>query len=198
MQTHEEKKQILIEEGKRIGVKTGDLRVLSTDPYFVGSPKDYQDAKWAADLWEKMMSKRRKPLHLRGFHYWVQSQGIEKPDGVKYAYVDPAKDWSYLLHCAQIARYLGIGSWRNLMDLKHPDPVDFDNYWVGAGLAKSGEADIQTELNTKLEGLVDEFLRELTWKAPKYHVEGYQMYHMEVWCETVSYTHLTLPTTPYV
>ena len=180
---HEELKQALIEQGKDMGLKRGQMNVLSIDPYFVGSPKDYNEARWAADLWDRMMARRKKPLHLRGFHYWVQSQGIPKPDGVKYAYIDPSKDWGYLLRCAQMARYLGIGEWENLLDLKHPEPADYDNYWVGSGLAKDGEVDVQTELNSKLEGLVDEFLQELLRQAPRYHTDGYSIYHGEVWCE---------------
>lgn len=182
--SHETKKQQLIEQGKRMGLKSGDIRVLSTDPYFVGTPKDYQDAQWSANLWDKMMASRRKPLHLRGFHYWVQSQGIAKPDGEKYSYVDPAKDWSYLLHCAQVARYLGIGTWQNLVDLKHPDPEDFDNYWVGSGMFRTGEVDIQGVITGRIEGFVDEVLQDIVREfSPRYHDTGYQMYHLEVMCE---------------
>ena len=194
MKAHEDTKQTLIEQGKKMGLKRGDINVLSIDPYFVGSPKDYTDAKWAADLWDRMMAKRQKQLHLRGFHYWIQSQGMPKPDGVLYAYGDPktskeeqdkapGKDWGYLLHCAQVARYLGIGQWQNLVDLKHPDPRDYDNYWVGSGLSRNGEIDVQASLNTKLEGLVDEFLNEILHDCPKYYTEGYQTTHSEVWCE---------------
>jgi len=133
-------------------------------------------------------------LHLRGFHYWIQSQGIAKPNGIKYAHGDPnaskkaqddapGKDWLYLLHSAQIARYLGIGKWENIVDMKHPEPNDYDNYYIGSGLAKTGDIDPQAELNQKLEGLVNEFMRTLMNEAPRYEDEGYQMYHMEVLCE---------------
>lgn len=184
MFNHNELKERLLESGRTIGLNKGDMNVLSRDPFFVGTDKDYEEARWAAGLWDQMMAGRRTPIHLRGFHYWVQSRAVEKPDGTgKYAYKDPAKDWGLLLRAAQMARYLGIGEWYNLVDLKHPAPVDYDNYQVGSGLAKDGEVDIQTELNTKLEGLVDEFIRELLWNAPKYNTDGYQMYHMEVLCE---------------
>ena len=183
---HEQMKQSLIEQGKEMGLKKTEIGVLSIDPFLVGSPKDYEDANWAASLWDKMMAKRKKPLHLRGFHYWVQSQGIPKPDGIKYAYGDPSKDWTYLLHCAQVARYLGIGAWNNLIDLKHPEPNDYDNYWVGSGLANDGQIDVQGELNGKLTNLVDEFLGELLRLAPKYHTSGYQLFHQEVWVEKQS------------
>lgn len=191
---HEQLKQSLIEQGKQQGMTATELKVLSRDPFFVGSTRDYEEAKWAAGLWDIMMASRRKSLHLRGFHYWIQSQGIPKPDGIKYAYGDPktskeeqdkapSKDWGFLLKASQTARYLGIGKWENLVDFKHPEPKDYDNYWVGSGLSKSGEIDIQTELNSKLEGLVNEFLQELLHNAPRYSTEGYQTTHLEVWCE---------------
>jgi len=182
--SHEQIKQVLLEQGKQQGLNTTEMKVLSRDPFFVGSDKEYVEARWAAGLWDRMMSSRRKALHLRGFHYWIMSQGINKPDGGKYAHgADPAKDWSFLLRASQMARYLGIGKWENLVDLKHPDPKDYDNYFVGSGLERSGEVDIQTELNTKFEGIVGEFLQELLHSAPRYSGDGYQMYHNEVWCE---------------
>lgn len=180
---HEALKTSIINSGKAAGLNKSDMNILSRDPFFVGTDKECTEAKWAAALWDKMMASRRKALHLRGFHYWVQSQGIAKPDGNLYAHKDPAKDWGFLLKATQVARYLGIGEWRNLVDLKHPDPQDFDNYWVGSGLSESGEVDIQSELNDKLTGLVDEFIRGLLYNSPKYHTEGYQLYHNEVLCE---------------
>ena len=180
---HKDLQDALLKQGKTMGLKKGEMNVLATDPFFVGSPKDYEDAQWAAKHWDMMMSKRKKPIHLRGFHYWMQSNRIVKPDGNKYTEPDPAKDWGYLLRAAQMARYLGIGEWNNLMDLKHPDPKDYDNYYVGSGLTRDGEVDIQSELDGKLEGLVDEFINELLGMAPRYSTDGYQVYHLEVWCE---------------
>lgn len=184
--SHETEKQQLIAEGKRMGLKSMDIRVLSTDPYFVGTEKDYQDARWVADLWDnKMMPKRRKPLHIRGFHYWVQSQGIAKPNGTeKYAYVDPAKDWSYLLYCMQVARYLGIGRFEGLIDLKHPDPNDYDNYFVGSGMSRNGDVNVQDVVTGRIDGFVDEVLEDIVRSySPRYSDGGYQTYHLEVMCE---------------
>jgi hypothetical protein len=194
MTTHEQQKMDLLEQARRLGMNKGNIKVLSTDPYYVGSPGDYADAKWAAGLWDKMMSNRKKPLHLRGFHYWIQSQGIVKPNGIKYAHGNPkdtkakqdkapGDDWTYLLHSTQLARYLGIGTWANLVDMKHPDPEDYDNYWIGSGMKKNGDVDIQGTLNDKLAGIVNDFTNELLKQSPCYADEGYQMYHMEVLCE---------------
>jgi len=179
---HEEIKNQLIAEAKRLGLKLNELRVLSTDPYFVGTDKDYIDAQWAADLWDKMMAKRKKQLHLRGFHYWCMSNRVKKPDGNFYTQPDPVKDWTFLLHSAQIARYLGIGKWENLVDLKHPAPTDYDNYFVGSGIYQDGHVDIPKIVKGRIEGLIDDILKQ----APKYYESGYQMYHLEVWCEKQS------------
>ena len=123
-------KEELKEQAKDRGISLTDAHVLSIDPFFCGSRKDYVDAEWASKIWDRVMAKRKKPLHLRGFHYAVMSLGAIKPDGIKYASKDPAKDWGYLLHCAQMARYLGIGEWKNLVDLKHPEPSDYNRYSV--------------------------------------------------------------------
>jgi len=190
---HEEQKQALIAEGEKRGLNLPELKVLSTDPYFVGTERDYRDAQWAAELWDKMMQKRRKPLHIRGFHYWIMSNRVKKPDGKFYTEPDPEKDWIFLLHACQVARYLGIGEWQNLVDLKHPEPKDYDNYWVGSGLERDGKVDVQGELNSKLEGLVQECLRELLAMSPHYYTEGYQMYHLELWCEKNSMSFVLEP-----
>jgi len=180
--SHDQIKRQLIEDGKRLGLKPNELRVLSTDPYFVGTEKDYTDAQWAADLWDKMMAKRKKQLHLRGFHYWCMASRVKKPDGNFYTEPDPVKDWGFLLHAAQVARYLGIGKWENLVDLKHPVPSDYDNYFVGSGLSQNGIVDIPKIVKGRIDGLIDDILKQ----APRYYESGYQMYHLEVWCEKQS------------
>jgi hypothetical protein len=210
--SHERLKQQLLIAGKELGYSgSGQIKVLSTDPYFVGTDRDYEDAQWVADLWDRMMMKRRKPLHLRGFHYWVMSQRIKKPNGYLYgdgkgyfipkkiknevikdsngktvmieAPADPMKDWQYILGACQVARYLGIGKWENLVDLKHPEPNDYDNYFVGSGLERDGDVNVQEEIESKISGLVEDVIKDLLWNIPKYRTDGYQMYHLEVWCE---------------
>jgi len=184
MVDHEARKQQILNEAKAMGLKGQEAKILSTDPFLVGSETDYINAHWVASLWDRMMNTRRKPMHFRGFHYWVQSQAVKKPDGTIYAQgADPAKDWTFLLHSAQLARYLDIGSWNNIVDFKHPEPSDHDNYIIGSGIDNTGEVDIQSNLNSKLDGLVNEFLRELIYQSPSYQDNGYQLYHNEVWCE---------------
>lgn len=178
-----ELKERIKAEAKALGIGLTKARVLSVDPFLVGTEKDYNDARWAAGLWDKMMASRRKPIHLRGFHYWVQSRHEVKPDGEKYAQKDASKDWQYLLRCAQMARYLDIGEWNGLLDLKHPDPKDYDTYFVGSGLEQDGQVDAEAIVSESVEGIASRIVRGLLSNAPEYHDTGYNLYHTEVWCE---------------
>lgn len=174
----------LLAEAKKLGISGTQAKVLSTDPYFVGTEKDYVDARWASTLWDKMMAKRKKPIHLRGFHYYVQSQHTVKPDGEKYAQKDAKKDWTYLLHCVQMAKYLNIGEFKNLVDMKHPDPADYGLYFVGSGLDTStNNFSIETELTTRIDNFVNSLIDGVVKNHPRYRTDGYQTTHCEVWCE---------------
>ena len=115
--SHQSRKDNLIFEDEELGLTPKDLKILSMDPYMVGSEGEYRDATWAAGKWDTMMGARNKPIHIRGFHYWCYNQ-VTKPDGTLYG-ADLLKDWRWLLKSSQVARYLGIGEWRNLIDVKH-------------------------------------------------------------------------------
>lgn len=184
----------MLEQAKKLGISGTQAKVLSTDPFFVGTEKDFTDANWVAKLWDSMMLKRKKPIHLRGFHYWVQSQHTLKPDGTKYAQVDAKKDWQYLLRCAQVARYLGIGEWKNLIDLKHPDPSDYDVYYVGTGLdASNADFNIEKELTSRIDNFVNSLIEGVIRNHPRYRTDGYQTTHCEVWCEKNSMSFVIAP-----
>jgi len=178
-------RQQMISEAKRMGIGLTDAKVLSIDPYFVGNDKEIEAAKWAAGLWDRVMAKRKKALHLRGFHYAVMSLGINKPDGKKYAHEDPAKDWSFLLYACQMARYLGVGEWKNLIDFKHPEPQDYNIYEVSSGLENDGTLNVIESFQTEVGSLVDNFINHMSNRAPKYSDSYYQTYHVEVWCEKI-------------
>jgi len=180
---HAALKESLLTQAKEQGLTKAQASVLSVDPYFVGNERDYEMGEWAATLWDRMMAKRKKPLHLRGFHYWIQSQGIKKPDGQKYAHKDAHKDWLFLLKAAQMARYLHIGTWKNLIDLKHPDPTDYNTYEVESGWKKDGIVDVQSLLQGGVEQFVDALLKMLHKEIPQYRTDAMQTFHTEVWCE---------------
>ena len=180
-------KEILKEQAKDIGVTLKDARVLSTDPFFVGTDNEYEMAEWVAKAWDRMMASRGEHLHIRGFHYWLQSTHTEWPSGEEYASVDPAADWGTLLWCMQMARYLGTGRFENLIDLKHPDTVEFDEYYhVGADWWRTGEESALDIIKTKLDSLVPDLINEVLLSTPLIDFDGYQTYHLEVWVEKQS------------
>ena len=182
--THSQRKQQILEEAQARGLRTKDLKVLTTDPYLVGSEGEYNNAKWAADLWDTMMASRQKPIHIRGFHYWVQSRRVKKPNGKIYG-DDPDKDWRWLQDACKIARYLGIGEWEGLIDMKHPNPQDYDTYDCDTGLYVS-DSTVQDVIREDLRNMIDTLMDRARWLAPRYKAEGYQTYHTEVWCEKSS------------
>ena len=180
-------KELLKEEAKRVKVSMKDAKVLSTDPFFVGSDNEYEMAEWVARQWDRMMASRGSPIHLRGFHYWLQSTHTEWPSGEEYASVDPAADWSTLLWCAQMARYLGTGRFENLIDLKHPETVEFDEYYpVGTEWWRDGDENALDIIKEKLSTLTDDLLNEVLLHSPLIDIDGYQPYHLEVWVEKQS------------
>ena len=176
----------IIEEMRARGMSRSELQVLHLDPYLVGSEKDYGDARWAARYWDEMMAERKQALHLRGFHYWCLSRRIAKPNGIIYADEDAMKDWTWLLHAAQVARYLQIGSWRNLVDLKHPEPTDYDNYSDDISLIEGSEVSVKDEVQGAMDNVTNSVMKSIMKMLPRYNTEGYQTYHLEVWCEKSS------------
>lgn len=192
MNGHEARKQDLLEEGQSLGYSTKDLKVLTTDPYFVGTEGEYRDAEWAAELWDRMMSDRQgKPLHIRGFHYWVQSKRVKKPNGKLYG-DDPIKDWRWMMKACQVARYLEIGSWNGLIDMKHLDPTDYDDYDTDIGFHMSSQT-VEEVVRDDMANIVNQIMNNALYLAPRFYSGGYQTYHLEVWCEKSSMKHIIEP-----
>jgi len=180
-------REVLRQEAKERGMGQQEAKVLSwMDPFFAGTDSEYEIAQWVAQAWDAMMEQRGSPIHLRGFHYWLQSMHYQWLDGTPYAQGDPFKEWTKLLEAAQVARYLGVGKWKNLIDFKHPEPNDFDLYQVGSGLYQDGSVDIPELIQSRLENLIDDILDDIKREAPQYNDIGYQTYHLEVWVEKAS------------
>jgi len=180
---HQSRKEQILSEAEARGLTTKDLKILTTDPYLVGSDGEYQDANWAAKWWDKMMDTRKRPIHIRGFYYWLYNNA-KKPNGKTFGagVDDPMKDWRWLMHASQVARYLSIGEWKGLIDIKHPEPQDYDEYSADTSMYSIDDTVpniIKSKLNDTLEGIIQEALR----LAPAYEDSGFQTYHAEVWCE---------------
>ena len=152
------------------------------DPWTSWGEVHRQRAEWAYNHFNAM-SRR---THLRGFHYWlVSNDGITKPSGELY--MNTEQDWTYLQQCCLEARYMGIGNWVNLIDRKHPEPLDYtekpDMWQAGPGQLWQQGCNVQEFINDKLQELASTLIDDLIMEAPSYQAEGYQPYHMIVYCE---------------
>ena len=98
------------------------------DPWTPWSETHIQKARWVAGYFERL----GRQIHERGFHYWLVSLGdVVKPDGVPYSNTE--KDWNILLQWVKWAKYLQIGNWTNLIDRKHPEPMDHLEIYTDPG-----------------------------------------------------------------
>lgn len=181
-------REMLIRQSKEMGITQKEAKILGEDPFFSGTDQEYEYAQWAAQAWDTMMAQRQARIHLRGFHYWLLSTHYQKLDGALYAQTDPYKEWVELLWCCKIARYLGVGTWEDLVDFKHPEPEDSDLYHVTSGFWGNfnGEDNVAELVQDKLTYLVDDILDAIKGRAPWYDESGYQTYHLEVWVEKES------------
>ena len=151
------------------------------DPWTPWSETHIQKARWVAGYFERL----GRQIHERGFHYWLVSLGdVVKPDGTPYSNTE--KDWNILLQWVKWAKYLQIGNWTNLIDRKHPEPMDHLEIYTDPG-SLHGDADSPSKLvDTKLKGLVDSIIEEVMWVVPRYESSGYQNYFLTVFCEKSS------------
>ena len=149
-----------------------------SDPWTPWSETHIQKAQWVADYFAKM----GRQIHERGFHYWLVSLGdVVKPNGTPYSNTE--KDWNLLQQWVKWAKYLQIGDWSNLIDRKHPEPVDYLELFAEAGQLYEGLDTPDKLVDSKLKGLVDSIIEEMMLAVPHYENLGYQNYFLVVFCE---------------
>ena len=177
------------QNGERKAPDASDL-VLSRyrDPWTPWSETHIQKAKWVAGYFERL----GRRIHERGFHYWLVSLGdVVKPDGVSYSNTE--KDWNLLLQWVKWAKYLQIGDWTNLIDRKHPEPLDHLELYTDPGSLHDNSDSPSKLINTKLKGLIDGIIEDIMWVVPRYESSGYQNYFLAVFCEKSSMNDYILP-----
>ena len=151
------------------------------DPWTPWSETHIEKARWVAGYFERL----GRQIHERGFHYWLVSLGdVVKPDGTPYSNTE--KDWNILLQWVKWAKYLQIGDWTNLIDRKHPDPIDHLELYADPGSLHDEWDSPDKLVDTKLKGLVDTIIEEIMWAIPRYENAGYQNYFLTIFCEKSS------------
>ena len=150
------------------------------DPYSDWTPMQVARAHWVSQIFQAV----GRRIHLRGLHYFIVSQRPPAlwPDGSPYENTESS--WEKLCNAAIWARYQGIGDWGDLIDRRHPDPIDFADY-------ESYDSEpLFTASRFSDIGLRDTFLTG----APSYSPVGLGTYHLEVWVEKASMNEILTPT----
>ena len=158
------------------------------DPWTPWSETHVQKAQWVADYFKQM----GREIHERGFHYWLVSLGnVIKPDGSPY--LNTEKDWTLLQDWIRWAKYLQIGDWSNLIDRKHPVPLDYLEIGSEPGYLYEGLESPQNLVDTKLRDLVNNIIEDILFSTPHYEDKGYQNYFLVVFCEKNSMNNYIAP-----
>ena len=166
---------------KKIRISSDLVLSRYRDPWTPWSETHIEKAKWVAGYFERL----NRQIHERGFHYWLVSLGdVVKPDGTPYSNTE--KDWNILLQWVKWAKYLQIGDWSNLIDRKHPDPIDHLELFAEPGLLYEESDSPEKVVDTRLKGLVDTIIEEIMWVVPRYEMLGYQNYFLALFCEKSS------------
>jgi hypothetical protein len=120
----------MVRELKRqLGRRIDDLLALApkNDPFYTGSPLDWEKARWFAEIWRTY--RFSKGVHLRRIHYRVAVAGDAiKHDGTAYENTEGA--WDYLNEVSKAARALKLVDASDFEDHRNPDPVLAEWQWA--------------------------------------------------------------------
>lgn len=75
-----------------------------SDPFYCGTPRDWELGKWFAGLWEDFGF--GAGTHIRRVHYRADAAGAARPDGTRY--LNNATDYGMLGEASEKARILGL------------------------------------------------------------------------------------------
>jgi hypothetical protein len=191
--SYEDIKELKRKHGLR---RIGHLLALAEnkDPFYKGSPLDFEKARWFLSLWQSQGC--AKGMHLRRVHYrHVVEENSKKHDGKPYENTEEC--WDYLCECSKAARALRLVEAAGFDDHRNPDP-----YLVGWWRSDSVDPDFQ--LPHPPEFHLPEIASQLTWNygleldPPK--VLGYERddyadrsYILEVWIEKSTMNDILVP-----
>lgn len=115
---------------KEQGLKVTDFLAMSpaNDPFYVGTPRDWEMAEWFKEVWD--LAGYTDGVHLRRVHYFCVSRPeIRLPKPIKQGdkqsdlYLNTEAAWKYLTQASKMARYLGLIDITDIKDNKNPDPI---------------------------------------------------------------------------
>lgn len=188
---YEELKAIAQEKG--VSVKNLLALAPKNDPFYMGTPGDWEKANWFREIWAGEGSP--DPIYIRRLHYRVQGRkNVLRPDG--QVYVNSKACWSYMKEAAKVARYLRTIPPDILIDKRSPDwklhadyceDIPFDPEESFSVEPDVWGVEVEPSMSSRTTG---EFI---TLKARDaqfelflnafYNGQNRQPYHLEVWEE---------------
>ena len=166
------------------GQRVTDLIALApaNDPFYTGTPGDWQNGHWFADLWQRFGY--GSGVHIRRVHYQIISQTppVAMPNGLPYENTE--RCWDFLNAASKAARYLELVEPGAFVDRRNPEP----RIYAGGSHA---EPTIEVSDPSWSGTAIPDFPG-----LPDYHVysfEGRQRYHLEIWCEKSTMNDVLIP-----
>ena len=166
------------------GQRVTDLIALApaNDPFYTGTPGDWQNGHWFADLWQRFGY--GSGVHIRRVHYQIISQTppVAMPNGLPYENTE--RCWDFLNAASKAARYLELVEPGAFVDRRNPEPRI---YAGGSHAEPTIEVSDPSWSGTSIPDFPD---------LPDYHVysfEGRQRYHLEIWCEKSTMNDVLIP-----
>ena len=163
---------------RKRGLQISECLALSTsnDPFYVGCPAQYRQARWAR--WVYGLAGSPVPVHVRRLHYVAASRPeVHRTDG--QTYTNSSRDWDLMHHACKYARYLGLIPFEAFEDRRSARPILY------AELPASNLSPAKRLAESLLSGLAERLAAELAAK--------HQSYHVEVWLEKSSVQDEILP-----
>jgi hypothetical protein len=170
---------------KENGQRVNDLIVLApqNDPFYAGTPGDWEMARWFAALWNAFYQGQN--MHIRRVHYQIISQDppVLLPNGLPYENTE--RCWDVLNQASKMARYLRLVDPGAFNDRRNPDPVVFAQY-----------RNYNPQVRARL-GLWRDDLKLPDFPGlPSYTINDFasdQAYHLEIWCEKSTMNDVLIP-----
>jgi len=173
------------QHAKENGQRVNDLIVLApqNDPFYAGTPGDWEMARWFAGLWNAFYD--GNSMHVRRVHYKIISQEspVLMPNGLPYENTE--RCWDFLNQASKMARYLRLVDPGAFNDRRNPDAMVFTEY-----------RNYHPQVRARL-GLWRDDLKLPDFPGlPSYTIEDFasdQAYHLEIWCEKSTMNDVLVP-----
>lgn len=173
---------------KELNRNIPELLALSkqNDPFFAGSPTDWQKAEWFADLWERFGY--ISGVHLRRVHYQLVSQDApELWDGKPYQNTEGC--WKGLCDAGKLARHLGYVSVSSFVDRRNPEPRIFAFERENA----PGFETYLPEWNLPAVAVKLDISMPDAWVSGYEYEDALQPNHVEIWAEKSTMNDVLVP-----